>query len=228
LLLLCLAQARYNSVMHADNITLLCKVKYNWPMNESKSNILQAASDLFLEGGTAALSVRAIAGRAGISTIGIYSHFQGKQGILDTLYIEGFNAVIAALTVEDTVGDPRERVLLCSRRYLDTAEVYEPHYSLIFGKLDDSYRPSGEARLMGAKGFSILTEVVGGLLGADAAASARRDVALQVWALMHGFVGLKNHAVAELVDMRCWKERAMDAVVIQVDGIISRGRTGLS
>lgn len=191
-------------------------------MNESKSNILKAASELFLEGGTAALSVRAIAARAGISTIGIYSHFQGKQGILDALYIEGFTAVIAALAVDDMVADPCERVLLSSRRYLDTAEAYEPHYGLIFGKLDDSYQPSEEARAIGAAGFERLTELVGGLLAADAAASAKRDVALQVWALIHGFVGLKNHAVAELVDMRCWKARAMEAVVILVDGIIKR------
>jgi AcrR family transcriptional regulator len=201
---------------------MLCKVKYNHAMNESKSNILKAASELFLEGGTAALSVRAIAARAGISTIGIYSHFQGKQGILDALYIEGFTAVIAALAVDEMASDPRERVLLSSRRYLDTAEIYEPHYGLIFGKLDDSYQPSDEARAVAAAGFVRLTELVGNLLSADAAASEKRDAALQVWALIHGFVGLKNHAVAELVDMRCWKERAMEALVILVDGIIGR------
>lgn len=201
---------------------MLWVVKYNRAMNESKRNILKAASELFLEGGTAALSVRAIAGRAGISTIGIYSHFQGKQGILDALYIEGFTAVIQALAVDDLAADSRERVLLASQRYLETAETYEPHYGLIFGKLDDSYQPSDEARAVAAAGFARLTEVVGGLLAAGASASAKRDVALQVWALIHGFVGLKNHAVGELVDMRCWKERAMEAVVILVDGIVSQ------
>lgn len=201
---------------------MLWIVKYNRAMNESKSNILKAASELFLEGGTAALSVRAIAGRAGISTIGIYSHFQGKQGILDALYIEGFTSVIQALAVDELSADPRERVLLASRRYLDMAEVYEPHYGLIFGKLDDSYQPSDDARAVAAAGFARLTELNGGLLATDATASAKRDVALQVWALIHGFVGLKNHAVGELVDMRCWKERAMEAVVLLVDGIVSQ------
>ena len=54
-------------------------------MKPGKENILQAASELFLEGGSAALSVRAIARRAGVSTMGIYSHFEGKQGSLDAL-----------------------------------------------------------------------------------------------------------------------------------------------
>ena len=62
-------------------------------MSSNKANILEAASKLFLEGGSGALSVRAIAKQAGVSTIGIYSHFEGKQGILDALYIEGFELV---------------------------------------------------------------------------------------------------------------------------------------
>ena len=56
-------------------------------MSNNKEKILEAASVLFLKGGSAALSVRAIAKAAGVSTIGIYSYFEGKQGILDVLYI---------------------------------------------------------------------------------------------------------------------------------------------
>jgi AcrR family transcriptional regulator len=193
-------------------------------MNDSKRKILNAASELFLHGGTAALSVRAIAAKAGVSTIGIYSHFQGKQGILDALFIEGFNAVIEALAVDELSDSARGRVLLAARRYMDTAEAYEPHYGLIFGKMDDSYQPSEEARAVAAAGFARLTEVVGGLLPEGASVRASTDVALQTWALIHGFVGLKRHAVAELIDMRCWKERAMEAVEMLVDGIISRGQ----
>ena len=64
---------------------------------DNKANILRSATELFLDGGVRALSVRAIAARAGVSTMGIYSHFQGKQGILDALYIEGFELVSAAM-----------------------------------------------------------------------------------------------------------------------------------
>ena len=60
---------------------------------DTREKILDAASALFLKGGTNALSVRAIAKGAGMSTIGIYSHFKGKQGISDALYIEGFELV---------------------------------------------------------------------------------------------------------------------------------------
>ncbi|MFT6991153.1 MAG: AcrR family transcriptional regulator, partial [Paraglaciecola sp.] len=71
-------------------------------MSDAKNTILQAATELFLEGGSSALSVRAISKRAGVSTIGIYSHFNGKQGILDELYIEGFEKIFSIVDIIDT------------------------------------------------------------------------------------------------------------------------------
>ena len=55
--------------------------------------------------------MRAISKRAGLSTIGIYNHFNGKQGILDALYIEGFQMVMTAIRVEDKSLAPRDAVL---------------------------------------------------------------------------------------------------------------------
>ncbi|UJJ32272.1 TetR-like C-terminal domain-containing protein [Halopseudomonas maritima] len=124
------------------------------------------------------------------------------------------------------MASPRERVLLAARRYLETAQTYEPHYGLIFGKLDDSYQPSDAARLVGLRGFERLTELVAGMLPSDASAAQQRTQALQIWALIHGFVGLKSHAVGELVDMRCWKERTLDAVEMLIDAILARQQAG--
>jgi len=190
-------------------------------MDDPKANILQAASALFLRGGTGALSVRAIARQAGVSTIGIYSHFQGKQGILDALYIEGFGLVSSAMDVKTVGTSPRSAVLQASRNYLDMAEKYEAHYSLIYGKMDGDYLPSSEAQAAGIDAFNVLTELVGTLLPTAATLARKHDAAIQVWSLIHGFVGLKNHAVAQLVDMSDWKTRAMQAVEILVDAIDS-------
>ena len=45
----------------------------------NKEKIVAAATALFEERGLEALSVRTVAQGAGLSTIGIYSHFKGKQ-----------------------------------------------------------------------------------------------------------------------------------------------------
>ena len=103
-------------------------------MSDAKSTIMQAASKLFLEGGYKALSVRAIAKEAGVSTIGIYSHFDGKQGILDALYIEGFEQVEATTRLPEGVRDRDAAIETVVRQYLRSVRAHEAHYRLIFGE----------------------------------------------------------------------------------------------
>ncbi len=187
-------------------------------MKTNKQKILAAASSLFLKGGSGALSVRAIAKHAGLSTIGIYSHFDGKQGVLDALYIEGFEMVAEAMNVLDGTGSPRQAVLEASRNYLHLAESRQAHYRLIFGEGERHYTPSEVAAEVGAMAFARLTTVVAGLLPPDTSKQAKQDAAIQFWSLLHGGVSLRQHAVSELVDMSDWQQRIMDAVEMLIAG----------
>jgi AcrR family transcriptional regulator len=191
-------------------------------MNDTKTKILDAASDLFLEGGIQALSVRAISKQAGLSTIGIYSHFQGKQGILDALYIEGFQMVADAMDVFDLEQDPRKAVILATNRYLEIADLHEAHYRLIFGESNSGYSPSEEAQLVGAKAFARLTKVVSGILPNNATLTQKQSSAMEIWALVHGFSSLHHHAIAEMIEMTNWKLRVADAVEIMVNAIYQK------
>jgi AcrR family transcriptional regulator len=90
----------------------------------------------------------AIAKAAGVSTIGTYSHFDGKQGIVDALYTEGFAAVDRAMSVSD-LGlslSPVDFILRAATNYLELAESRRAHCKLIFGESDSSYMPGPEAR----------------------------------------------------------------------------------
>jgi len=177
-----------------------------------------------MEGGVGALSVRAISARAGLSTIGIYSHFQGKQGVLDALYIEGFERVGTAM--KDAAGDsPRELVLDAIRRYLANAEEHEAHYRLIFGEGADGYTPSPEAQLVGADAFRACVRVVATLLPANATLLEKQDAAMQIWAMVHGYVSLKHHAVSGMIDMSDWQSRAMKGIAVLVDAIADKTAT---
>ncbi|MFT4825569.1 MAG: AcrR family transcriptional regulator [Halioglobus sp.] len=189
-------------------------------MSTNKEKILEAASVLFLSGGTGALSVRAIARAAGVSTIGIYSHFEGKQGILDALYIEGFEKVDEAMTVATDGVAPRDVVARAASNYLDLAQSNRAHYRLIFGESDASYEPSDKAKSAGITAFEKLTGGTAGLLPSDATQAEKQTAALQVWSLMHGAVSLRHHGVAELVDMRDWRENTLKAVMLLIDGIV--------
>lgn len=191
-------------------------------MNDAKSKILQAASELFLEGGTPALSVRAISKRAGVSTIGIYSHFNGKQGILDELYIEGFEKVFSEIDIIDTKDSPREVILQGVKGYLKVADQYEAHYRLIFGESDSGYAPSEEARVMAEKAFSKLVDISSLILPVETEAAKKQRFALEIWALVHGYVSLKHHAIATLINPLEWNELALSAVATHIDAVISK------
>lgn len=195
---------------------------YLEPMQTNKEKILEAASRLFLQGGSAALSVRAIAKAAGVSTIGIYSHFEGKQGILDALYIEGFEAVERAMSVSGLGLSPVEATLLAANNYLDLAESRRAHYNLIFGESDSSYDPGPDARLAGAAAFEKNVALAANLLPNNASRHDQEFAAMQVWSVLHGAVALQHHAVAEIVDMADWREQVLDTVLLVAQGIAAR------
>ena len=181
----------------------------------SRNKILSAASELFLEGGVSALSVRAISKKAGLSTIGIYSHFNGKQGVLDALYIEGFNKVYQAMDL----GQARvtyETVVASCQKYLDVAYRHEAHYRLIFGESDAAYKPSEEARSAADRAFKKLVSNTSEYISENNLNVDKLKAALDIWAVMHGYVSISHHAMAnEGLD---WPEMALDALKTQIKG----------
>lgn len=191
-------------------------------MIDSKTKILNAASELFEQGGAKALSVRAISGRAGMSTIGIYNHFQGKQGILDALYIEGFEMVVAAINIDETGLSPRDIVLNGLSNYVDMARERSGHYRLIFGSGEPGYTPSEIARSVGASAFDRLTQIVAPAIPSVTSGTKKREIALQLWALAHGYISLQNHEATELIPRAAWKDLIMNAVETHLDAVIAK------
>ena len=186
---------------------------------DARTKILNAASALFLEGGGDALSVRGISKRAGLSTIGIYSHFQGKQGILDALYIEGFNLVREAMDVIPEGKACKEQVLEACLGYLNVGEQHEAHYRLIFGESDAGYQPSEEAVAARDSAFSKLVRVAGSYLPDGATIEERRQIALDIWAIVHGYVSISHHMVFTDDINLDWKSMALRVVEVQLDAI---------
>lgn len=166
--------------------------------------------------------MRAIARQADLSTIGIYNHFNGKQGILDALYIEGFELVMAAIRVDPSTASPREAVLQGLANYLDLATTHSGHYQLIFGRGDPTYTPSSAAKAVGAEAFNQLTRLVARALPASLTSTEQRETALQLWALAHGYISLQDHEATELIPMTAWRDLAFQAVTRQLDATIAR------
>jgi AcrR family transcriptional regulator len=188
---------------------------------DSKARILAAASALFLNGGTGALSVRAIAREAGLSTMGIYSHFQGKQGILDALYAEGFARLAAVMADAAEQADPRAAALAGTQGYLRLASDYEAHYRLMFGERTGEYVPSAAAQAQSEIAFRGLVALVGRLMPAKTTRDRRLRGALQFWAQIHGYVSLKQQVLSNVPAMTDWQDQVLDAMTSLIDSMQS-------
>ena len=191
-------------------------------MSDSKSKILTAASELFDKHGAGGMSVRAISNRAGLSTIGIYNHFDGKQGILDALYIEGFQHVMAAVDVQDEGLSARDAVLKGLSNYIDFARTKSAYYALIFGESDPSYAPSSEAIAVGEEAFNRLTHLVSAAIPTRLSGREKRQAALELWALAHGYVSLQDHEATDLIPNTAWRDLMMSAVTLHLDALIAK------
>ena len=169
---------------------------------DTRQKILEAASTLFLKGGTHALSVRAIAEGASMSTIGIYSHFKGKQGILDALYIEGFT-LVDEMMKQSEGNTPADRLLNACEHVLQFSEAHAAHYNLIFGS------------------FITLTKVVSAIIKKEIAVEERQDIAMQIWALCHGYISLNQHEIRNRINWVDWKARALNAIRLHVYALVA-------
>jgi AcrR family transcriptional regulator len=54
---------------------------------QTRSSILQAAHDLFVEQGYHGTSMRQVASRAGVALGGLYNHFPSKEAVFEAVFI---------------------------------------------------------------------------------------------------------------------------------------------
>ena len=90
--------------------------------------LLRAASDVLAAEGPSALTVRRIAADAGMSTINVYSRFGNKDGLVEHLYIQGFERLTAAMSEVSVTADPLADLAECGVAYrrfaLDNGPAY--------------------------------------------------------------------------------------------------------
>ena len=159
---------------------------------EIESRILDAALRILDTQGVAALTVRGIAKEAGIAPMGIYSRFDGKSGIYEALWIEGFDRLAAAIEATPDTGDPLADLAECGERYRGFALANPSHYRLMFMRTDHSFTPSPNAALAAARGLNCLVARVeraqrAGLMPPG----PPLDLAQSFWSLVHGFATLE-------------------------------------
>ena len=70
--------------------------------------LLASAADLLETEGPDGLSVRRIAAAAGVAPMGVYNHFESKFGIVEALFVQGFERLAEAMAATRDIDDPIE------------------------------------------------------------------------------------------------------------------------
>jgi AcrR family transcriptional regulator len=150
--------------------------------------LIRAARRMIERDGSAALSLRGVAGDVGVSPAAPYHHFADKQALLNAVATEGFaelRSQMLARMAKET--DPAARLDASGVAYVVFAVRNPTLFRLMFG--GDAQHVTADAALTEAR------ERAYGVLQAAAAANSADRTAnpltcLRLWALVHGIAKL--------------------------------------
>lgn len=148
-----------------------------------RAELVRAALAVLHREGPAGLTVRNITRQAGCSTTGVYTYFGGKHGLVEAIFVQGFDsfdeAVRPALEAGDLVG--------AGRAYRRWALANRTQYMVMFGRAVPDYVPSDLAHERALVSFARLAESIDRVVPGDDAAQR----AFHLFATVHGYVMLE-------------------------------------
>lgn len=159
------------------------------------ATLLRSVRELVAEGGIGAVSVRAVARRAGVSHAAPAHHFGDRAGLLAALAAEGFRAFRAAV---DEALDALEPGATAAEALEATGGAYlsfgldNPEYYAVMFRPEMVDRDDPALDRAGADAFSSVVALARACLAADTDDGVVLTAAMTTWAGVHGFVSLAH------------------------------------
>jgi len=170
------------------------------PSRAVEQALVDAAERVLVRDGLAGLTVRAVAGEAGVAPMGVYNRFGNKDGLVAAVLARGFDG-LAAATTADSDADPTARLLACGRGYRRFALTHPRHYAAMFSAGVALDAPTEElAERAGAAFDGLVDRVRYGMDGGVLRAGDVRETAQLIWSAVHGAVSLELSGVQQTAD----------------------------
>jgi len=144
-------------------LTVLKKEAGDWRearREGARASVLTAAWALVREDGLAALSLRELARRAGITTPTVYAYFESKNAIFDAMFAEAAQAFVdlkAGLPVTD---DPGRDLLTEAEAFVRFCVDDVPRYQLLFQRSVPGFTPSPESYEFAVSALEVTRELL--------------------------------------------------------------------
>lgn len=175
-----------------------------------RAALIAAALALLEEEGLAALSLRALARRAGVSAMAPYHHFATRAALIAAVAAAGFDRLfdekLAALAAAGD--DPIERLVAGTGGYVAFVVANPALYRLMASaELADRGDHPGLAKSAAVPRASLATLVAEARARGRLGNAEPGDVAMQLWGLAHGLGQLAIDGYARGIDMPALAER---------------------
>jgi AcrR family transcriptional regulator len=181
--------------------------------------VIEAAAQLFARDGAEGLAVRKVAAAAGCSTMVVYHYFGGKQGLLNAMYITGFERLAHAQAEAPDAADPEHQVRARYLNYRDVALELPAYYQVMFGNLGSQFVPDAHARQFASYAYEQFVTAVTAWSTVCELTTTARSAAYILWASAHGLVSFELSQHAPDVD---YKRRYIAALDTLMRGLRAR------
>jgi AcrR family transcriptional regulator len=162
------------------------------PEVDLRARVLAASVALITEEGLAALSMREVARRAGVSHQAPYHHFPDRESILAAIAGDGFLQLAEGLELAlGKKGTPSERLRLGGRAYVEFARRHPAHFRVMFRPelVDLEAYPEGKAAA--DRAYRALEQLVAGVVEVGGWPEAHaQGLVLVAWSFVHGLSSL--------------------------------------
>lgn len=171
---------------------------------DTRERILAAAWELAERDGLANWTLRDLGAAVGMRAPSLYTHFDGRNDILDAMFAQGWEQLEQTLhAIEESGGQPRQALLAGATAFFDFCTASIPRYQLLFTHVLGEWEPTPTAYAVSQRAYNRMV-----LQFADAGITDQ--AALDLWTGLVG--GLIAQQVANDRGGERWRRLLPDAV----------------
>jgi AcrR family transcriptional regulator len=154
-----------------------------------RNALLAAAEQLLEKKGVAAVTLREVAKKAGVSHTAPYRHFEDKQALLSALAQIGYQRLADAMLqcIAEANDNPREQLRLASLAYVRLATSHPQMTYLMFGGVLKPFDTEPALQKIAQRAFEGLLQIIrNGQMEGLYKEKDTQSLAMAVWSQMHG------------------------------------------
>jgi AcrR family transcriptional regulator len=187
-----------------------------------KNALIKAGAEILSKEGVNSLSLRKVAGKAGVSHAAPYAHFPDKQTLIAAISTEGYRMLYERLdaAVQRYHADPLRQLVEAAWAYVSFAINDPDHFKVTFSGIIEMEKDYPAFVEMSQKTFGLVVQIIEACQSAGILKPGPPDVmAVSVWSLVHGIASLRiedqiSHTVLDRMSIRALLIFALDQVTL--------------